>query len=500
MGERLFQRFSLLSAGLWVGAALILGSGITYLVEQKMLEQATLASLDYFKDLARFITTKEEFVRLRTGAEYEAFDRLVRENFFTSHVVTIKIYDRAGTTIYHSRRPEFVGRAFPDNRPLQRAFLGETVVGLSDLKGSEHLAERQAGYSRLFEVYFPIFLEGTSRVIGAYEIYSPIDPFYQKVQTLRLSVWGAVIFGLILLYATLSLTFRRASRTILDQNRALEQTAGELRAAYEDLKRTQGQLVQSEKLASTGRLVAGMIHEIGNPLASVLGLLDLQLLCKGGAQDRAECLDRTERLAGEIARLRGLLRSLLDYARPGPSQATPLDLNDVVEKSLVFVLSQKDFGSLTLEKDLAPALPPVLADESLLQQVLVNILLNAAQASSPGGSITVTTRAGNGEEAWKGSHAVGRVFQPGEPTVAIAVSDGGPGIPREHLERIFEPFFSTKGRGEGAGLGLAICHSIMELLHGALVVELPPGGGTTFRIVLPATAGVALAVGRSVHA
>jgi len=148
MSLRLFRNFSLLSAGLWVGAALVLGSGITYLVEQKMLEQATLASLDYFKHLARFIATKEDFVRLRRGAEYEAFDRLVRENFFTSDVVTIKIYDRSGTTIYHSRSPEFVGRSFPDNRPLQRAFLGETVVGLSDLKGSEHLSERQAGYSR----------------------------------------------------------------------------------------------------------------------------------------------------------------------------------------------------------------------------------------------------------------------------------------------------------------------------------------------------------------
>ncbi|MBI4590890.1 MAG: hypothetical protein HY725_18860 [Candidatus Rokubacteria bacterium] len=500
MSLRLFKNFSLLSAGLWVGAALILGSGITYLVEQKMLEQATLASLDYFKHLARFIATQEDFVRLRRGAEYEAFDRLVRENFFTSHVVTIKIYDRSGTTIYHSRRPEFVGQAFPDNRPLQKAFLGETVVGLSDLKGSEHLAERQAGFSRLFEVYIPIFLEGTNRVIGAYEIYSPIDPFYQKVQTLRLSVWGAVIFGLILLYTTLSLTFRRASRTILEQNRALERTAGDLRAAYEDLKRTQGQLVQSEKLASTGRLVAGMIHEIGNPLASVLGLLDLQLLCKGSAQDRTECLDRTERLAGEIARLRGLLRSLLDYARPGPSEAAALDLNDVVEKSLVFVLSQKAFASLAVEKDLAPGLPPVLADASLLQQVLVNVLLNAAQASPPGGSIAVTTRAGNGEEAWKGHHAVGRVFQPGERTVTVAVSDAGPGIPPEHIERIFEPFFSTKGRGEGAGLGLAICHSIIELLHGALVVDLPPGGGATFRIVLPAGAAVPLAVGMAGHA
>jgi signal transduction histidine kinase len=492
MSLRLFRNFSLLSAGLWVGAALVLGSGITYLVEQKMLEQATLASLDYFKDLARFITTKEEFVGLRSGREYEAFDRLIKETFATSHVVTIKIYDREGRTVYHSRRPEVVGRAFSDNQSLQRAFLGETVVGLSDLKGSEHFAEREAGYSRLFEVYIPIFLEGTNRVIGAYEIYSPMDPFYRKIQTLRLSVWGAVIFGLVLLYTTLSFTFRRASRTILEQNRALERTAAELRAAYEDLKRAQVQLVQSEKLASTGRLAAGMIHEIGNPLASVLGLLDLQLLCRGSAEDRAECLDRTERLAGEIARLRGLLRSLLDYARPGPSQIAPLDLNEAVEKSLVFVLSQKDFASLTAEKDLAPGLPPVLADESLLQQVLINILLNAAQASPAGGAVRVRTRAGNGEEAWKGDHAVGRVFQPGERVVTLAVSDTGAGIPREHLGRIFEPFFSTKGRGEGAGLGLAICHSIIELLHGALVVELPPGGGATFRIVLSAGAAVPL--------
>lgn len=500
MGEPLFHRFSLLSAGLWVGFALVLGGGVTYLVEQKMLERATLASLDYFKNLARFITTKEEFVRLRTGDEYEAFDRLIRENFFTSHVVTIKIYDRSGTTVYHSGDRTLVGRAFPDNVALEKALRGESVVGLSDLKGSEHLTERRAGYSRLFEVYIPIFLEGTSRVIGAYEIYSPLDPFHQKVQALRVSVWGAVLFGLLLLYAALSFTFRRASRTIVEQNRALERTAAELRAAYENLKQAQVQLVQSEKLASTGRLAAGMIHEIGNPLASVLGLLELQALCKGSTQDRGECLDRTERLASEVARLRGLLRSLLAYARPGPSEAGPLDVNEVVDKALIFVLSQKDFASLRFDKDLASGLPPVLADESLFQQVLVNILLNAAQASPPGGSVTVRTRPGRGEDALRGDHAVGRPFAPGERTVTIAVSDSGPGISREHLGRIFEPFFSTKGRGEGSGLGLAICHSIIELLGGALVVAVPPGEGATFRVVLPAAAGVAVAAGEGAHA
>ena len=125
----------------------------------------------------------------------------------------------------------------------------------------------------------------------------------------------------------------------------------------------------------------------------------------------------------------------------------------------------------------------------------MNILLNAAQASPAVGSVTVTTRAGNGAEARTGDHAVGRVFQPGERTVTVAVSDSGPGIPREHVGRVFEPFFSTKGRGEGAGLGLAICHSIIELLHGALVVELAPGRRTTLRIVLPAAAPIPVAAG-----
>jgi len=130
-----------------VGAALFLGSAITYFVEQQMLERTTLAPLDYFKHLARFITTGKDFVRLRRGAEYKAFDRLVRENFVTPEMVTIKIYDRSGTVIYHSRRPELVGRSFPDNRALQGAFRGETVTELSALRGTEHVAEREAGYA-----------------------------------------------------------------------------------------------------------------------------------------------------------------------------------------------------------------------------------------------------------------------------------------------------------------------------------------------------------------
>lgn len=478
------RRFSLLSAGLWVALALAVGTGVTYLVERKMLEGATLASLDYFRNLARFIATKEEFVRPRSGAEYEAFDRLIKEHFFTPHVVTIKIYDRSGATIYHSRNPELVGQVFPDNVSLGEALRGETVIGLSDLRGTEQRAEREAGYSRLFEVYIPIFLEGTDRVIGAYEVYSPIDPLYQKVWALRVSVWAAVLFGLGLLYLALSLTFRAASRTIVEKNLALERTARELREAYEEVKRAQSRLVQSEKLASAGRLAAGIVHEIGNPLGSILGLLDLQLLCRGRPEDRVECRDRSERIATEIARLRRILQGLLDYARPGPLQIEPLEVSEVIERTLGLVASQKGLERIAWTTDVAPA--RAMADRHLLEQILFNLLLNAAQAMPVGGPVRLEIGVGPAGRWAEGDHRVGRAFSADERIVAISITDQGAGILTEHLERIFEPFFSTKERGEGSGLGLAICHSLIEALRGALVIRSVPGVGTTVRVILPA--------------
>ncbi len=496
MGPRLLNRFSLLSAGLWVGVSLVLGAGLTYLVERQMLERATLASLDYFKNLARFLTTREEFVRLRVGAEYEAFDRVVRENFFTPQVVTLKIYDRHGTTIYHSRNRDLVGRAFPDNLALRRALRGETVVGLSDLRGAEHVAERRAGYSRLLEVYIPIVLEGTTTVIGAYEIYSPLDPFYQKLWGLRLPVWGSVLAGLALFYVALWLTFRRASATIVGQNVALERTARELRTAYEELKQAQARLVQSEKLAATGRLAAGVVHEIGNPLGSVLGLLDLQLLCRGRPEDRAECRDRSERLAGEIVRLRRILQSLLDYARPGPPELGPVDAGRVAERALALVAAHRGLEGVRWARPDAPAVPPALADEALLEQVLINLLLNAGQATPPGGTVRMEVGAGPAGRWGDGDVRVGRAFPPEASVVTVGIHDPGPGIPPRDLERIFEPFFSTKARGQGAGLGLAICHRLVETLGGALTVTSRPGGGTTARVLLPVAGDAPAGPGR----
>ncbi len=483
------RRFSLMSAGVWVGLALLLGAGLTYYAEQRMLERTTLASLDHFRHLPHFMVATEEFVQLKVGEEYDRFDRFIKARFFDPKVFTIKIYDRGGILVYHSRDRSLVGRSFPDNLQLEKALQGKAVMELSELKGSEHVAERDFGHRRLLEAYIPI-LQGTSgRVLGAYEVYSPLAPLYRDLRNMRLVVWSSVIFGLFLLYAALSWTFRRASRTILEQNAALAKQAQELKQAYEELKATQGQLVRSERLASAGRVAAGVVHEIGNPLASILGMVDLLLRCKGRPQDHQECRENLERVASETVRLKGILQGLLDYARPAGKQVRSLEVNKVVERTMLLLSSHNAFQGIQVMQKFQEPSPLALADEGLLQQVLVNILMNAAQAMPKGGRISIATEARPVKPWQEGIVSVGRCFDPDEEAAIITVADTGPGIPHEDLPRIFEPFFSTKETRRGVGLGLAICHSIVEGLKGAIAVESRSGLGTTFYILLPSDRG-----------
>ncbi|OGC02475.1 MAG: hypothetical protein A3G35_05640 [candidate division NC10 bacterium RIFCSPLOWO2_12_FULL_66_18] len=485
MRTRFLRRFSVMSAGLWVAAALLLGVGVTYVIEQRMLERTSIATLDYYQSLTRYLVTDEDFVRPKTGEAYERFDATIRRNFLTPRVFSVKIYDRDGVLTYYSLDRAQVGRRFFDNPDLQKALAGQVVLELSDLRKGEHAAERQSGQGRLLEVYIPILRKGSDEIIGAYEIYSSVDPLFQDIRRIRLYVWGSILFGLLLLYLALSWSFRRASHTILDQNLALARQADELRQAYDELTRAQSHLVQNEKLASAGRLAAGVVHEIGNPLASVLGLVDLLLRCRGRPQDRLECRENLGRIASEITRLRGILQGLLDYARPAGRVLRPSNLNGIVERTLLLVATQPSFRDIKVTQRMQDPSPVVRTDDRLLQQVLVNILMNAAQAMPEGGELTVATGQGLAPCGEDGV-TVGKVFAPGDQAATVIVTDTGPGIAEGDLPRIFEPFFSTKETGKGVGLGLAICHSIVEELGGAISVRSLPGLGTTACILLPA--------------
>lgn len=485
---KVFKRFSSLSAGFWVGLALLLGAGITYYAERRMLELATTATLSYFQHLPRFMVTSEDFVRLKEGEKYDRFDRLIKARFLTPPIFCVKIYDTDGRLVYHAPDRTSIGRTFSHDQQLRKALQGEVALNLKRLEGGEHAFEGK-GSPQVLEIHVPVLLEGTDRVIGAFEIYSPLDPLYRGIWKMRAVVWSSVVFGLFLLYAALSWTFRRASRTILTQNEALAVRAEDLKKAYEELKAAEEQLVRSERLASAGRLAAGIVHEIGNPLASVLGMVDLLLRCRGTPQEKKECRENLERLASEIIRLKGILQGLLDYTRPASKEVKPLPINGVVERTMLLLSSQKMFRGIQLIQRLQEPSPFALADERLLQQVIMNVLMNAAQAMPQGGRINIITEIGPVKEQPEGTIAVGRPFGPDGEAATIAIADTGPGIPQEDLPRIFEPFFSTKETGKGVGLGLAICHSLIEAMKGAIVVESHPGLGTTFYILLPLAEG-----------
>ncbi|MBI4913253.1 MAG: HAMP domain-containing protein [Acidobacteria bacterium] len=244
---------------------------------------------------------------------------------------------------------------------------------------------------------------------------------------------------------------------------------GDLAKAFNDMTRrlveTQRQLTQADKLASVGRLAAGIAHEINNPLTGVLSYASL--LRKRLDADKESCED-LDVIVRETKRCRGIIRDLLDFARPTPPTRKPTDLNEVARRAIAVVMSQLALNQVQLALDLSPELPEVPADGNQVQQVLVNLLLNAADAIGPsGGTIRVSSRTAEGDRF-----------------AELAVHDNGPGISEENLPRVFEPFFTTKG-SHGTGLGLAVSWGILEHHGGRLEVESPPGEGTCFTLRLP---------------
>jgi two-component system NtrC family sensor kinase len=247
-------------------------------------------------------------------------------------------------------------------------------------------------------------------------------------------------------------------------------------------KRLEQQLIRSDKLASLGTLVAGIAHEINNPLGIIAGYSEA-LLDRAGDRTLArvrEFEDFPEYLRtihSEIFRCKGILKSLLEFARPSGGTFREIDINELIKEVLLLLQHRTASLKHTIELFLNRDLPKIYADAGSLRQLLMNLLLNAIYFTPEGGSIFITT---------------GPDDNPGKPgcdacpsRIRLSVRDTGAGIPGDLLGKIFDPFFTTKPVGEGTGLGLTICHRIVEQHGGAIDVESEPGKGTTFIITLP---------------
>ena len=221
---------------------------------------------------------------------------------------------------------------------------------------------------------------------------------------------------------------------------------------------------RAEKLAAVGTLAAGLSHEIKNPLnAAALQLTVLERRLKRLPNATAELLEPLALVQSEIKRLAGFLDEFLQFARPREIARADVDVAALVRDAVEFLRPQAAAAQLTLEADVAP-LPLLSADAAKLRQSLINLVLNAIQATPPGGSVRVV---GGVEEA----------------CVCLCVDDSGPGVSEAVRSRIFEPFFTTKDAG--SGLGLPLVHSIVQQHGGTIAVETSPAGGARFRVRLP---------------
>ncbi len=253
-----------------------------------------------------------------------------------------------------------------------------------------------------------------------------------------------------------------ANEKLIEWGKTLEKKVEE---RTKELREMQAHLVQSEKLASLGKLAAGIAHEINNPLGGIL--IYSNLLLEDTDQDNPYH-ENLKKIVNEASRCKDIVKGLLEFARPKEPERALININEILESSLAIMEGQSLFQNIKVKKSYARGLPGIVADSAQLQQVFMNIILNATEAMDGNGVLTLTTSL-DGDKKY----------------ILVEFSDTGHGIKEENMKRLFEPFYSTKEVGKGTGLGLAISYSIIQKHQGTIEVQSRVGKGSTFTVKLP---------------
>ncbi|MEZ4603855.1 MAG: ATP-binding protein [Desulfobacterales bacterium] len=228
------------------------------------------------------------------------------------------------------------------------------------------------------------------------------------------------------------------------------------------LEKTQVQLLQAEKMASLGKMAAGVAHQLNNPLSGII-LFTKLVMEEYDLPDDA--LNDLERVLGDANRAKDIVKELLEFARQTSHEMKPQDINDIISRTMFLLENQSIFHNIEIEKDLAPDLPPIMGDAQQLNHIFMNTILNAADALEGRGKLSLKT-----------------FFLKEKSMVSVEIKDTGHGIPEDVLPHIFEPFYTTKEQGKGTGLGLSMVYGIVESHGGGIRAESQQGAGTTFFI------------------
>ena len=399
-------------------------------------------------------------------------------------VVRVKVWDREATVLW-SDEPRLIGQRFPDNLELQKALAGNVAVEIKTLTGREHAYER-GRFTTLAEVYVPIVSRTTGEVVGVIEVYKSPVRLFATIRTGRIVIWTISLAGALILYLLLIPLVRQVyGRQVREE--ALQaytvQLEQQVTERTRELQAQREALFQTEKVAAMGQLLAGVAHELNNPLTTIVGYTQL-LLSRVGNGPIAERLDKIAKSAERCTRI---VTNFLALARQYPPERQLVALDQLVEEAVELLAYPFRLDGIEVRRSFGSDLPQIWADPHQLQQVVVNLLTNAHQAmrdTPPPRRLTLTTR-----------------HEPTAHRVLLEVADSGPGIPPDVQARIFDPFFTTKRPGQGTGLGLSLCRGIVEGHGATLRLETTRGEGATFVVELPVGTPPAAAEGpRAVEA
>lgn len=356
--------------------------------------------------------------------------------------------------------------------PKEQRVLGLVEADLS-LELLDHSIKQQGIAITVYVLAFSIVISGTLCVILWNFVSTPVT---MLAQGMRRVAAGDLDFKINInrkdeigelanTFNAMSDELRKAKNESMEWGNTLEKKVQE---KTEAIHRAQQQLIHSEKLASLGRMAAGVAHEINSPLTGIVtfGHL-LQKKFPQGTEDREDI----DVIIDQANRCSNIIKGLLGFARATTAEKAQTNINDVLNSTLNIVKNKADFFNIKLSTYLDPSLSMVKADAPQLQQVFLNMIVNAADACEGKGSITITTS---------------NVHDNGQNYAQIEFRDTGYGIKDEDLEKIFEPFFTTKPVGKGTGLGLAVSHGIIQEHGGKITISTKIGEGTSFFIWLPA--------------
>lgn len=437
-----------------------------------ILYRDAVVTMEFVQSIAQTENTRQYFEATRPGGGETVFEDFFKRIATMPEVVRANVYARDGTVIW-SNDDRFIGHQFNPDPHLQMALSGNLAINSgksSKPLKAEHVLDRDIPY--FAEIYIPIWNQAKDQVAGVVKVYKMPATLFNAIARGNWLVWGSAIIGGLFLYLSLFWIVRRASFVIQEQHERQVAIAKEnsklsrrLNLKIDELTHLQAQLIQTEKLSAIGELVSGVAHELNNPLTSIIGFSELLLK----SPHSAPLQKQLNIIQSEAVRCSRIIQSMLAFARAEKFTLKETDLHALLEKTLEIKSHHFAMDGIEVHLEFEKELPFVSADGNQIQQVFMNIINNAHQA--------MKEQKGERKLIIKGTRE--------DTSVRLIFQDTGPGISKEIMPKIFNPFFTTKPVGIGTGLGLSVSYGIVKAHGGNLFAESKIGRGTAIYVELP---------------